>query len=197
MARVIANASMSLDGFVAAPTDPEFEHLFAWYEAGGVETPTANPGLTFHLSPDDAEVWQEMTAGVGALITGRRTFDQTGGWGGRHPVPGHVFVVTHTAPTDWAFPDAPFTFVTDGLPSAVAQARAAAGEGIVALTAGSLAGQALSEGLLDEVWVSLSPVVLGSGTPFWTDVVGAPHPLEIIDVRKGSGVTHLRYAVRR
>jgi dihydrofolate reductase len=73
-----------------------------------------------------------------------------------------VFVVTHEAPTDWPYPEAPFTFVTDGLQSAVAQAKAHAGGRDVSLTAGNLCGQALKAGLVDELRVELVPVVFGS-----------------------------------
>lgn len=82
-------------------------------------------------------------------MIGRRLFDLTDGWHGRPAVGDHVFVVTHEAPTDWPHPDAPFTFVTDGLGSAIEQARTFAGDREVSLTAGDLTGQALAAGLVD------------------------------------------------
>lgn len=91
-------------------------------------------------------------------MIGRRLFDLTDGWHGRPAVGDHVFVVTHEAPTDWPHPDAPFTFVTDGLGSAIEQARTFAGDREVWLTAGDLTGQALAAGLVDEVEMALVPV---------------------------------------
>ena len=110
MSRVIADMSMSLDGFVADPNDG-VEHLFGWYGNGAVVTPTANPGVTFRTSPASAHLLQGIVEQVGALVVGRRLFDYTGGWGGTHPMGVPVFVVTHHRPEDWDQPDAPFTFV--------------------------------------------------------------------------------------
>jgi len=94
-------------------------------------------------------------------VIGRHLFDLTNGWNGRPAVGDAVFVVTHQAPANWHYPDAPFTFVTDGLPSAIAQAKAFAGDRDVSLTAGNLAGQALATGLVDELSVSLVPSCSG------------------------------------
>ena len=107
-----------------------------------------------------------------------------------------VFVVTHHPPADWPYPDAPYTFVTDGLPSAIAQARAFAEERDVALTAGDLTGQALAAGLVDEVAVSVVPVIFGSGIRFFGGYA-APHVLlDNPQVVQGDRVTHLHYRVR-
>jgi dihydrofolate reductase len=108
-----------------------------------------------------------------------------------------VFVVTHQAPADWPLTGAPFTFVTDGLPSAIAQARAFAGSRDVALTGGNLTGQAIAAGLADEVAVSLVPVVLGSGVRFFGDYAGPQVLLDNPLVVQGDRVTHLQYRVRR
>ena len=123
-------------------------------------------------------------------MIGRRLFDLTNGWGGRPPVGEAVFVVTHRAPTDWPFPDAPFTFVTDGVLSAVAQARVFAGDRDVSVTAGNVGGQALAAGLVDEVRVELVPVVFGAGVRFlgaYAGPPGSPLLLENLEIVQGLG----------
>ena len=109
-----------------------------------------------------------------------------------------VVVVTHSIPNGWPRPDAPFTFVTDGIASAVEQAKALAGGKTVAVNGGTIARQCLEAGLLDEIWVDLVPVLLGGGTPFFDQVGGAPVELDgPVSVVDGTDVTHLRYVVRR
>src|SRR3954467_14567846 len=151
MGRVIANASMSLDGYIAKH-DNTIGRLFDWLQNGDVEVPTATPSITLHLSPRSAEYWRRWTTELGALVCGRTLFDFTDGWGGRHTMDVPVVVVTHEVPVEWvaAHPDAPFTFVTEGVAAAVEQAQAIAGDRTVAVTGGTIAGQALELGLLDE-----------------------------------------------
>jgi len=108
-----------------------------------------------------------------------------------------VFVVTHRAPADWPHPDAPFTFVTDGLPSAIAQAQAFAQDRNVAITAGDLTGQAIAAGLVDEVSISLVPVVFGAGVRFFGDYAASPVLLGNPQVVEGDRVTHLHYHVHK
>src|SRR3954464_1871323 len=166
MGRVIANASMSLDGYIAKQ-DNTIGRLVDWLQNGEVEIPTATPAITVHLTPQSAEHWRRWTSQLGALVCGRTLFDFTDGWGGRHTMDVPVVVVTHEAPTEWveAHPDAPFTFGTDGVAGAVAEAQRIAGDRVVAVTAGTIARQCLELGLLDEVAVDLVPVVMGKGTP--------------------------------
>ncbi len=122
--------------------------------------------------------------------------DLTNGWNGRPAIGDAVFAVTHQVPAGWGFPDAPFTFVTDGLPSAIAQAKAFAGDRDVSLTAGNLAGQAIAAGLVDEVAVALVPVVFGSGVRFFGEYADAPVLLDDPLVVQGDRVTQLHYRVR-
>jgi dihydrofolate reductase len=136
-------------------------------------------------------------AGIGALVAGRRLFDVAQGWGGYHPMGVPVFVVTHEAPGDWRHPAAPLTFVTDGVESAVAQARATAGDKFVAVASASVAQQCLDAGLLDAIQVNLVPVLLGAGIPFFAHLARHPVRLEGPTVREGEGVTHLTYRVPR
>ncbi|MGO8956195.1 MAG: dihydrofolate reductase family protein, partial [Streptosporangiaceae bacterium] len=168
MAKVIAAAAMSLDGFIADNSDA-VGPLFDWYNNGDVEITGADPDRVFRVTSATADYLRSTWTNIGAAVIGRRLFDLTNGWNGRPAVGDAVFVVTHKAPDDWPYPDAPFTFVTDGLPSAIAQAKAFSGDRNVSLTAGSLTGQAIAAGLVDELAVALTPVVLGSGIRFFGD----------------------------
>jgi dihydrofolate reductase len=140
MGTVVAQASMSLDGYIAKE-DNSIGLLFDWLQAGDVEISTATAGITFHLSPASAAYWRESTADVGAIVCGRRLFDFVGGWGGRHTMDVPVVVVTHRVPTEWVrdHPGAPFEFVTDGVAAAVARAQDIAGPGTVWVSAGTIA----------------------------------------------------------
>jgi dihydrofolate reductase len=199
MTKVIANMSMSLDGFIADPQDG-IEHVFGWFGNGDVETPTADEQFTFRTTEASAARLRWGLANIGAIVCGRRLFDLTGGWGGRHGMGAPVWVVTHSVPTDWvqAHPDAPFTFVTDGLAGAVEQAKTAAGpDKFVAVASASIAAQCLDAGLLDEVHVDLVPVLLGAGIPFFANLTSTPVALANPAVIEGDGVTHLAYSVRK
>ncbi|MFE0020699.1 dihydrofolate reductase family protein [Amycolatopsis sp. NPDC059021] len=195
MTKVIAGASMSLDGFIAGPDETGFEHLFRWLGSGDVEVPTADPGHTLRMSAVDAEYLREQWDSTGAIVVGRRLFDFTRGWGGSHPIGRPVVVVTHRVPEGWD--DTPFTFVTDGVASAVERARALAGDGWVGVNGGTMARQCLEAGLLDTIGVDLVPVLLGKGVPLFGELANAPVRLGAPQVVEGSGVTHLRYDVVR
>ncbi len=196
MGKVIAAAAMSLDGFVADTSDA-VGPLFDWYGNGDVAVTGADPDRVFHVTEATAGYLRATWTNIGAVVIGRRLFDLTNGWGGRPAIGDAVFVVTHRAPVGWPFPDAPYTFVTDGLPSAIAQAKAFAGDRDVSLTAGNLTGQAIAAGLVDEVSVSLVPVIFGSGVRFFGDYAGFPVLLDNPQVVAGDRVTHLHYRVRQ
>lgn len=196
MSRVIANMSVSLDGFVA-DTDERVEEVFAWMSSGPVETVTANPGVTLHTSAVDAEFLRSAFAEVGALVTGRHLFDFAQGWGGRHPLGVPVFVVTHRPPpADWVDGADPFEFVTEGAEAAVGRASQVAGSRAVAIASTTITQQCLALGLLDELHVDLVPVLLGSGVR-WFDTLPAPVRLSSPTVTEGDGVTHLQYRIRQ
>lgn len=195
MARVIANMSMSLDGFIADPSDG-VEHLFGWYDNGDVTVPTASPQWTFHTSEASAAYLRDSLASIGALIAGRHLFDVAGGWDGNHPAGVPVFVVTHSVPDGWPRKDAPFTFVTDGVESAIAQAKAVAGDKTVSVASANITQQCLNLGLLDGVAVDLVPVLLGEGIRFFDHLTSAPIKFEDPQVIEGTGVTHLYYRVK-
>ena len=167
MGKVIASASMSLDGYIAKD-DNTIGRLFDWLQNGDVEflTSTGSGDMAFHLSESSAPHLRDWMSGLGALVCGRTLFDVTDGWGGRHNFDVPVVVVTHHVPAKWvdAHPDAPFHFITDGVAAAVAMAQELAGDRIVAVTAGTIARQRLELGLLDEVAVDLVPVVMAGST---------------------------------
>jgi dihydrofolate reductase len=196
MGSVTMQASMSLDGFIADPSDA-VGPLFDWYGNGDVEFTGADPDRVFHISAASAEYLREAWANIGAGVIGRRLFDITNGWNGRPPVGEAVFVVTNRPPADWDFPDAPFTFVTDGVASAVAQAKAYSPDKVVSVTPGNVGGQAVAAGLVDEVRVDLVPVVFGAGVRYFGDYAGSPLLLEDPRMVQGDRVTHLHYRLRR
>lgn len=196
MATVVADMSVSLDGFVADLHDT-VGPLFDWYQAGPVTTPSADERWIFHTDEASAKQLREALSSVGALVCGRRVFDLTHGWGGRHPVGCHVFVVTHRVPEGWPRDDTPFTFVTEGVESAVAQAKALAGDRIVAVATPAITQQCLNAGLLDVIRVNLVPVLLGEGIRWFDNLRDAPVMLDDPAVTQGRRVTHLEYRVRR
>jgi dihydrofolate reductase len=195
MGKVIAAAAVSLDGFVADTADA-VGPLFDWYNNGPVEVYGTDQGRPFKVSQASAEYLNATWPKIGACVIGRHLFDLTNGWDGVPAVGEHVFVVTHTPPADWPFPDAPFTFVS-GIEKAIAQAQAFAGDRDVVVTGGNVAGQVLAAGLVDEIAYNLVPVVFGTGVPFFGEYAGAQVLLDDPSVVRGDRVTHLHYRVRR
>ncbi len=202
MGKVATGLSMSLDGFIAGPNDgPEQplgdggERLFAWYSGGDTEYGLPGTEMVFGVSQLSAEMLREAHAGMGAFVTGRRTFDITNGWGGSPPLGVPTFVVSHTVSQEWVYEGSPFTFVTDGVESAVEQARAVAGEKDVAVGAASITQQCIRAGLLDEIHVDLVPVLLGDGVRLFEHLGAGPIELEGTQVVEGAGVTHLTFRV--
>jgi dihydrofolate reductase len=193
MGIVTFNMSVSLDGFVAGPNN-EVDQLFKWYFGG--DTPLDLPALNhlgFKVSPPSAEYVQRSIRGIGAMVTGRRNFTHTQAWGGNPPLGVHHFVVTHHPDPNWVKPGSPFTFVTDGVPSAIQQAKAFAGDKNVCISTASVLRQGLQVGLVDEVTLDLVPVLLGQGIRLFED-----SPLtqfDCVEVVPGQGVTHLRYKI--
>ncbi|GAB3836374.1 dihydrofolate reductase family protein [Micromonospora andamanensis] len=195
MTKVIADMSMSIDGFIADAADG-VDELFEWYGNGDVETATAHPNITFPTSVPSADRLRQALNDVGALVVGRRLFDLTNGWGGRHPMGVPVFVVTHRAAPDWLAPDAPFVFVHDGVEAAVAAARQAAGDRLVGVASASITQQCLRLGLLDELHVNLVPVLLGTGVR-WFEKVPGPVWAHDPQILEGTRVTRLVFPLDR
>jgi dihydrofolate reductase len=149
----------------------------------------------FRVSQQSADLLREAHSKMGAFVTGRRTFDITNGWGGSPPLGVPTFVVTHTIPQDWVYKGSPFTFVTDGVESAVEKAREVAGDKTVAVGAASIAQQCIRAGLLDEIHVDLVPVLLGNGVRLFDHLGTEPIELESTSVIEAPGVTHLTFRV--
>jgi len=105
-----------------------------------------------------------------------------------------VFVLSHSVPQKWVYEGSPFTFVTDGLESAVAQAKAVAGDKDVGVIGANLVQQCIRSGLLDEIHLDLVPVLLGDGVRLF-DQTAEPIELESTQVIEGAGVTHLTFRV--
>jgi hypothetical protein len=126
----------------------------------------------------------------------RRTFDVAHGWGGNHAW-GPAFVLTHHLPAGWPRTNSTVHFVTDGIESAVNQAKAAAGGKSVGVHGADTIQQLLNAGLLDEIHVDIAAVLLGSGVRLFDHLAGTPAVLGNPTVIPGVGVTHLRYPVLR
>jgi dihydrofolate reductase len=196
MGKVLTHMCMSLDGFVAQPDDNPAE-LFDWYWGGDVVVPSAQESMTFSVDAASAGMLRELTSGCGALIAGRRLFDQTDGWDDNHPAGAPVVVVTHRSPPDGAADRFPRTTFTDSVEQAVATAKAIAGDKFVTIASAAIIQQALSLGLVDEVCVSQVPVLFGSGIRYFGELVGGHIMLEDPVVVEGARALHLRYPVRR
>ena len=197
MNKIIADITMSLDGYVTAP-DPDLEHGL------GVGGDPLHRWAVESDDPVDVEILATSTEQTGAVIMGRRLFDiidgplgwnEEMGYGAHHAAVPPVFVVTHVPPESWRLGPR-FRFVAEGLAAAVEQARASAGgKDVVIMGGGDVIGQSIAEGLADELRLHLAPLVLGGGTPLFPE--GTIHELEQQEVRVSRFATHLRYAVRR
>lgn len=200
MGSVIVDLTVSLDGFIAGPDDgPALplgrggDRLFTWMSAG----PESNR-VESRLTPPDASkvVVDEWLTECGAIVSGRRTFDIAGGWRDGHPIDVPIFVVTHRAPThgEWS---PRVSFVTDGLDHALDLARQAAGSRKLSVCGADVARQLLRAGKLDEIQISVVPLLLGGGVRLFDHLGGDPITLEQVRVIESDGVTHLRYHVVR
>ena len=214
MPKLKLDISMSLDGFVAGP-DPSLEdplgvggeQLHEW--AFGLKAFREPHGLPGGDEGPDSELIDEAIRSTGATIMGRKMFsggsgpwkddpNADGWWGDDPPFKHPVFVLTHHPRETVAKQGGTtFTFVTDGIESALEQARATAGDQDVAIGGGAEAAQQyLYTGLLDEVQIHLVPVLLGGGVPLFGSEPRPERPkLESTRVAEGAGVTHLGYRV--
>jgi dihydrofolate reductase len=204
MGRVILELSMSLDGYAAGPNDsPENglgdggERLFTWYFNGDVPLRLPGTDMVFHVSRASADLLQPQWNQQGAMVAGRRMFDIAHAWDGSPPGGTHCFILTHHPPAEWVRPGSPFTFVTDGIESAIRQAQAVAGDKVIGVGSANVGRQALKAGLLDELWIDLAPCLLGGGVRLFETLGIEPVDLEIMRVVEGKGVTHLAYRIIR
>jgi dihydrofolate reductase len=192
--KVILDISMSLDGFIAGPND-HVKPLHDWLFSG--DTPSAYNDF-FKLSKKSAKVFDNLIKTTGAIVTGRRTYDITAGWGGNHPFPRvPVFVLSSRVPKKVPKGSTSFTFVPDGIKSAVRQARKAAGKKNVYILGGaSIAQQCLNAKLLDEVMIHLVPLLLGGGVRLF-DNLEKQIKLEPTKIIAAPGITHLEFLLKR
>ena len=194
MGKVFTHMTMSLDGFIAEPDD-QIGELFEWYEAGDTKVPSANEQVTFEVDPASAKVLTALTT-TGAIVSGRALFDIADGWGDRHPAGAPVVVVTHHAPDDAEERFPRTTFVAD-VAEAISTAKRIAGDADVTIASADIAQQAIRLGLVDEVVVSLVPVLFGEGKSYFGELADGHVMLEDPVVVEGKRATHLRYAVRQ
>lgn len=190
--KVILDITMSLDGFIAGPDD-DGKNLHHWLFGG--DTPSTHNDF-FKLSKESAKILDHLIKTTGAIITGRRTYDITGGWGGSHPFTGTpVFVLSSHTPEKIPTGSTPFTFVSESIHSVVKQARQAAGaKNVYVLGGASIAQQCINEGLLDEMMIHLVPVLLGRGVSLFNDLTKQV-PLYQNKVTETPGVTHIHYII--
>jgi dihydrofolate reductase len=191
--KVVMNASVSVDGFIAAENDDPGP-IFDWLVSGDV---LLGDGGVLKVSQASFDYIRPYWDEVGVTIAGRHSFEVTDGWDGTPPSGiDHVVVVSHRGAPDGWDPEAPFHFV-DGIETAVSKAKELAGDRTVEVAAGDVGGQMLAAGLVDEVRMDVAPVVLGSGKRYFGSV-DAQHLLEDPDVViRGNRVLHLRLRVRR
>jgi dihydrofolate reductase len=189
MGLVICDMSMSLDGYVTGPNDSR-ENPFG--DGAGM----LHDWIWDAATDDDRAILREAVDNAGAVVMGRRSFDKNegdGGWGDGGPL-GDIpcFVVTHNRPTA-AHPPV-YTFVTDGVASAIGQAQRAAGDRVVGLHGATVMQQALPLGLVDEIRVHVIPVLLGGGTPLFA-TLDSSIMLERTRVQATPAATHLSFRV--
>ena len=213
MSKVRAHISISLDGYVAGPNQSQEEplgeggeHLHDWVIR--LRTWREHAGMEGGEENTSSPVVRDEFANVGAEIMGRGKFgppsrgpwgdDPWRGWWGDDP-PFHkpVFVLTHHEREPLTLTDTTFTFVTDGIESALARAREAAGDKDVFIGGGAdVINQYLAAGLIDELELHVAPILLGGGARLFAGV--APNlKLEPLRVVEASGVTHLKYRVMK
>jgi len=201
MGKVVFNMTVSLDGFVAGPNDnPENglgdggDALFRWYFSGETEVKISQGTPVLKVSSQSAKLIKEALDTYGAGVWGRRTFDIAHAWGG-HPPGRPCFIVTHTVPQEWVYDGSPFTFVMDGVESAIQQAKAAAGEKDVVICTASILQQALRSRLIDEIFIDVAPVLLGGGVRLFDNFGTEPIELESLYAIEAPGVSHLGFRV--
>ena len=193
MSASVLYMSMSLDGYIAGPNDEpgnpggdDFDRLHEWFV-----TPD---GESFRPSGPAGQLWDEMMA-TGAVLSGRRTVEQVDHWkGDHHGVP--IFVASHRPPGPSVANYPLVTYVTDGIASAMAQAKAAAGDRNVLVHGAYTAQRALEVGVLDELQIHQIPVLFGRGRRLF-EVLPSRVELEIVRVIDTPEATHIRYRVRR
>jgi dihydrofolate reductase len=186
MAKVVIDIAMSLDGYIAGPDD-------------GPEHGLGKNGGNRIMGWDPTERLKDINRdNTGAMITGRRTYDITNGWNGTHDLGGGipVFVLTESAPSEVPKGGTSFTFVTDGIESAVKQAKAVAGEkGVYVIGGANVIQQLLNARLADVLRLHIAPVFVGDGVPLFKNM-DYQISMTQTEVRDYAGVTHITYRLQ-
>lgn len=194
MSASVLYMSMSLDGYIAGPNDEPanpggdgFMRLHEWYGFGPDGKPVEKSGM--------GRKFLDESKATGAILAGRRTVEQVDHWGGdAHGVP--IFVPSHRPPGPSVANYPLVTYVTEGIASAMMQAKAAAGDLNVAVLGGYTAQRAIEVGVLDELQIHQIPVLFGGGRRLF-EVLPVRVELEIVRVIDTPEATHIRYRVRR
>jgi dihydrofolate reductase len=207
MSRVFVTMAMSLDGFITGPDDNAENpagtngmRLMDWLsldQAGEASQEDAGGGGGEKWRPQDPfsqVVFDEMLA-TGAVISGKRTAEFAGYWGGDHHDGVEIFVPTHEAPAENPFERV--HFVTDGIAECVRQAKKAAGHRDVMLHGATTAQEALKAGVLDAIEIQLRPVLLGQGRRLFDGLPAELVELDLVRVLEAPGTLHLRYVVNQ
>jgi len=181
MARVVMQAVVSVDGYIAYPDDT-VGPLFEWYFNGDTEVSAPASGWTFRVSRTSAGYVQPFWDAIKVTVIGRHLFDTTNGWDGNPAAGDELVVVTHRPlPEEWLadHPDLPF-HTADSVEAGIALAKKLAGDGLVCVTA-----------------MDVAPVVLGEGVRFFGSHAGTVLLDDPDQVVQGDRVLHLHYTVKR
>src|ERR1019366_6434809 len=173
MARVVMQAVVSVDGYIAYPDDT-VGPLFDWYGNGDTEVSARASGWTFHVSQASADYVQSFWDAIKVTVIGRHLFDTTSGGDGDPAAGDELVVVTHRPlPEAWLadHPDAPF-HTAGSVEAGIPPAKKLAGDGLVRATPRGLGGQAVCGGPVDEIAMDVAPVVLGKGVRFFGSHAG-------------------------
>lgn len=192
MGKIVYDMSMSLDGYVTAlgqtaeePLGAGGERLHEW----------AFPGTDAR----SAELMEQNGRALGAMITGRRTYDESLPWWGEEGPSGAqrlpLFILTHR--TDPPPASDVYTFVTDGVDAVVARARAVAGDANIAVSGVATGRQLIQAGYVDELWIHVVPILFGGGMRLFDQLSGDHVELELVEGVPTPLATHLRYSVRK
>ncbi|WP_433003965.1 dihydrofolate reductase family protein [Kribbella sp. CA-294648] len=204
MSRVTLYMAMSLDGFITGPDDDAQNpagvngmRLMDWLgnvDSGGDNTGDNDRVDAYRPGAPNSQIVYDEAMATGAVITGKRTGDFAGYWGGDHHDGVPIFVPTHQASAE--NPYERVHYVTDGIESCVKQAKAAAGDRDILLHGAYTAQECLKAGVLDVIEIQLRPVLLGQGRLLFDGLPPKHVELELVRTLEAPGVLHLRYEVQ-
>lgn len=203
MSQVRLTMAMSLDGYITGPQDDaqnpagiDGMRLMDWLNGSSSdESDGGGGGAQWRPSDTTSQVVFDEMLATGAVITGKRTGDFAGYWGGDHHDGVPIFVPTHRPPAENPFERV--HYVTDGIAACVEQAKAAAGDRDVMMHGAFTAQEALKAGVLDVIELQLRPVLLGQGRRLFDGLPPEHIELDLVRTLQAPGTLHLRYEVRR